>query len=141
MKPFKQEFFGYEEPHSIQHITNLSNPYLPQQGALGEMVLSVGKSIYLHNKGADGVIDISPFSCMNGIVCEAVYPQVSRDYNNLPIRMFYFDGTQTDLDRDVGIFMELVRNYQKKKKVKRKYPAYFERTGISKNNNNKINLK
>lgn len=125
LEPFKQEFKGYEEPHNIQQILKLSRPYLPQEGALGEMVLNVGKSIYLHHKGADGIIDISPFSCMNGIVCEAVYPQVSRDYDNFPIRTFYFDGTQNDLDRDIGIFMELARNYQKKKKVNRNYPYYF----------------
>jgi len=126
LKPFRKEFRGYEEPSHISQITKFSQPYLPQDGALGEMVLSVGKSIYLHNKGADGVIDISPFSCMNGIVCEAIYPQVCHDYNNFPIRMFYFDGTQTDLDRDVGIFMQLVRNYQQKKNKRRIYPYYFD---------------
>jgi len=30
-----------------------------------------------------------------------------------------------DLDRDIGIFMELVRGYMSKKLIDRKYPKYF----------------
>jgi len=43
----------------------------------------------------------------------------------MPIRVFYFDGTQGDLERDVGIFIELARTYQRRKKKSRRYPAYF----------------
>ncbi len=126
LAPLKADFRGYEEPRNIREVLNYSQPYLPQSGALGEMVLNVGKSIFLHHKGADGIIDISPFTCMNGVVCETVYPQVSKQYDNLPIRIFYFDGAHLDLDRDVGIFMELAKNYQRKKHVQRIYPYYFD---------------
>jgi predicted nucleotide-binding protein (sugar kinase/HSP70/actin superfamily) len=119
LAPFKEEFVGVEEPHNIMDVLNLSNPYLPREGALGEMVLSIGKTIYMYEKGADGVIDISPFTCMNGIVSEAIYPKVSKDHEGMPIRTFYFDGTQTDLENDLGIFMELVKNYHRKKTRKR----------------------
>ncbi len=114
-KAFHEELKGYEEAEDITEILDYSEPYLPVWGALGEMVLSVGKAIYLYHKGADGVIDISPFTCMNGIICEAIYPKISKDHDNLPIRNFYFDGTAVDLDRDVGIFIELAKNYQRKK--------------------------
>ena len=90
----------------------MARPYLPTRGCLGEMVLSVGKAAYLAKHGADGIIDISPFTCMNGIVSEAVYPKLSKDYGGIPIRNFYFDGTQSDLDRDLGIYMELARSYR-----------------------------
>lgn len=120
-----EDFTGYEEPHSVREVLELSKPYLPYTGALGEMVLSTGKSIYMYHKGADGIVDISPFSCMNGIVTQAVYPVIQRDLDGLPIRVFYFDGTQSDLERDVGIFIELARTYQRRKKTVRRYPAYF----------------
>ena len=126
LKSLHAEFKGYEEPRHIHEVLNHSRPYLPQEGALGEMVLNVGKTIYLHHKGADGVIDISPFTCMNGIVCETVYPQVSKDFDNFPIRIFYFDGSQFDLDRDIGIFLELAKNYMRNKKTSRTYPYYFK---------------
>jgi predicted nucleotide-binding protein (sugar kinase/HSP70/actin superfamily) len=89
------------------------------------MVLSVGKAAYLAKKGADGIIDISPFTCMNGIVSEAIYPRLSKDFGGIPIRNFYFDGTQSDLDRDLGIYMELARSYKERKTFKREYPACF----------------
>jgi predicted nucleotide-binding protein (sugar kinase/HSP70/actin superfamily) len=111
--PFAEDFKGREEP-DIYEILECARPYLPREGAFGEMVLNVGKVVYLARKGAAGVIDISPFTCMNGIVCEAIYPRISRDLGGLPIRNFYFDGTQSDLDRDLGVYMELARSYQKR---------------------------
>ena len=124
-KPVAGEFPGYEEPHDVRTVLEASLPYLPYTGSLGEMVLSTGKAVYLHGKGVDGIIDISPFTCMNGIVTEAVYPRMQRDLDGLPIRTFYFDGTQADLDRDIGIFLELAKTYGRRKKTVRRYPAYF----------------
>ena len=126
--PFAKDFEGYEEP-PIEEILDLAWPYLPSGGALGEMVLSVGKAAYLAKHGADGIIDISPFTCMNGIVTEAVYPKLAQAYAGIPIRNFYFDGTQSDLDRDLGIYMELARSYREKKPFKRQFPAYFAQAG------------
>jgi len=127
LAPFTDDFVGYEEPHDLYEEVLLPGwPYLPADGALGEMALSIGKSCYLHAKGADGIIDISPFSCMNGIVSEAVYHALSGDHDDMPVRNFYFDATSSNMDRDLDIFMELALNYQRRKKVQRRYPAYFE---------------
>ncbi|MGC9946515.1 MAG: hypothetical protein ABSF64_09130 [Bryobacteraceae bacterium] len=123
LEPFRQDFTGYEEP-DIYEILECARPYLPREGAFGEMVLNVGKVVYLARKGADGIIDISPFTCMNGIVCEAIYPKLSRDLGGIPIRNFYFDGTQSDLDRDLGVYLELARGYQKRKQWPRVWPKY-----------------
>ncbi len=125
--PFHDDFVGYEEPEDVREVLEMSLPYLPYTGALGEMVLSSGKSIYMYEKGADGIIDISPFTCMNGIVTEAVYPSLSKDLDDLPIRVFYFDGTQGDLERDVGIFIELARTYQRRKHKTRTLPRVLRR--------------
>ncbi|MBT3341428.1 MAG: hypothetical protein HN404_00400, partial [Gemmatimonadetes bacterium] len=123
--PLHDRFVGYEEAAQTSDLADPAATYLPYQGAQGEMVLSVGGIIHMHGKGADGAIDISPFSCMNGIICEAVYPRVSRDLDNLPIRVFYFDGTDRDHDRDVEIFLELANTYRRRKKVPRVYPDRF----------------
>jgi predicted nucleotide-binding protein (sugar kinase/HSP70/actin superfamily) len=114
LEPFREDFRGYEEPEMREVLAN-AEPYLPATGSSGEMVVNVGKTIYFARKGLDGVIDISPFTCMNGIVCEALYPRISRDHAGIPIRNFYFDGTQSDLDRDVGIFLEMARSYKRRK--------------------------
>lgn len=125
LAPLEEDLHGYEEPHDILDVLRLSKPYLPAEGAIGEMVLSCGKTIYLHGKGADGVLDISPFTCMNGIICEAVYPALSAAHDDLPIRVCYFDGANTNLDRDLEIFLDLARAYQKRKRHQREYPAFF----------------
>ena len=112
---FREDFTGREEPDDFRDLLDIAVPYLPAEGASGEMIVNIGKAVYFARKGLDGVIDISPFTCMNGIICEAIYPRVSRDNGGIPIRNFYFDGTQSDLERDVGIFLELARNYRNRK--------------------------
>ena len=121
----REDLVGYEEPEDIRELLQISESYLPSSGCIGEMVLSVGKTIYLHGKGADGIVDISPFTCMNGVICEAIYPAVSEAHDNMPIRNVYYDGVNTDLDRDLEIFLDLARSYQNRKKNKRRYPHYF----------------
>jgi predicted nucleotide-binding protein (sugar kinase/HSP70/actin superfamily) len=113
LEPFHDDFKGYEEPDGVNQILKRSQPYLPREGAHGEMVLNVGKAIWYYEKGASAVIDISPFTCMNGIVCEAVYPRVSKDHRDFPIRLFYFDGIHSNVEGDLEIFMELARNYSR----------------------------
>ncbi len=124
---FEDEFRDYVEP-SIEHVVELARPYLPFPGAEGEMVVSVGRSIYLSRYGVDGIVDISPFTCMNGVVSEAIYPKVSRENGGIPIRNFYFDGQQSDLDRDIGIYMELVRSYRDRRAADAQLPPIFATT-------------
>lgn len=127
LAPFAEDFIGYEEPHDVySQVLKPGWPYLPANGALGEMALSVGKTFYLHSMGIDGIIDISPFSCMNGIVSEAVYHKVAQACDNMPIRNFYFDASSSNMERDLDIFMELAQSYQKRKTVTRRYPSYFK---------------
>ncbi|MGD1079785.1 MAG: hypothetical protein ABR881_15785 [Candidatus Sulfotelmatobacter sp.] len=123
---FVEDFAGYEEPE-FDDVLKLAQPYLPFPGAEGEMVTNVGRSACLALRGADGIVDISPFTCMNGVVSEAIYPKLSRDYNSIPIRNFYFDGQQSDLDRDIGIYLELARSYRERKPYKRFYPSRYSR--------------
>jgi len=129
-KPFEKDQAGYREP-GVQEVLELAAPYLPASGVLGEMVLSVGKAAYLAKQGADGIIDISPFTCMNGIVSEAIYPKLSEDYGGIPIRNFYFDGTQTNLDLDLGVYLELARSYRQTKRYIRSYPHYFGQAPVA----------
>jgi predicted nucleotide-binding protein (sugar kinase/HSP70/actin superfamily) len=124
--PVRNRFQGYEEPKNIKVYLDLAKSYLPYWGVIGEMVLNIGGAIYYHSKGADGIIDISPFTCMNGIVSEAIYPSVSTDHEGIPIKNFYFDETESDYDRDVEIFLELASTYRKRKTRERIYPSFFK---------------
>ncbi len=119
LAPLHGELSSMPEPRDIRTILDMGLPWLPWHGALGEMALSVGKAVYLYENGADGIIDISPFTCMNGIVSESIYPRLSRDHEGIPIRTFYFDGTSVDLENELAIFMELVTGYHRKKTKRR----------------------
>ena len=124
LEPFKEDFRGYEES-SVKALFSLGGGYFPARGVSGEMVINTGKAVYLWMKGADGIIDISPFSCMNGIACEGIYPALSRDCDSIPIRNFYFDGNEKELDQDIEIFLEMAGNYMRKKHRKRIHPPRF----------------
>lgn len=122
---FADALTGWEEPPKVKEIVERGAQYLDPHAGMGEMILNLGKASWLHQKGADGMVDISPFSCMNGIICESLYPKVSRDLDGMPIRNFYFDGTRTNLDEDISIFMELAAYYSRNKKRQRVVPSNF----------------
>jgi len=122
MEQFREDFRGYEEPANINEIFRRSLHYLPSYATLGEMVINTGRAVYLHEKGVDGIIDISPFTCMNAIVSEAIYSKISRDHDKIPIKVLYFDGKARDWNQDVEMFMELVRDYRARKRQRRGSP-------------------
>jgi len=62
---------------------------------------------------------------MNGIVSESVYPLISADHDDIPIRNFFYDGIAVDREADVEIFVELARTYQRRKRIPRVYPPSF----------------
>jgi predicted nucleotide-binding protein (sugar kinase/HSP70/actin superfamily) len=123
--PFAEDFLGYEEPDDVRHVLRAGAPYLPQCGAGGEMVLSAGKVDCFYHNGVDGILDVSPFTCMNGIVSEALYPRQSAEHAGLPVRNVYVDGTDRDLSSELEIFLELARAYRRIKPHPRRYPACF----------------
>ena len=117
-EPVKKFFSDRREAKTEEILLN-SEGFLPARMALGEMTLNSGKAISFYKEGCDGVVDISPFTCMNGIVTEVVYPNISRFCSSMPVRIFYFDGVPFDLEGDLEIFMEQVKTYRKKKIVKK----------------------
>jgi predicted nucleotide-binding protein (sugar kinase/HSP70/actin superfamily) len=123
--PFAEDFIGAEEPEDMEQLLRAGDRYLPQAGASGEMVISAGKVDYFFRKGVDGIIDISPFTCMNGIVSEALYPRQSQEHAGIPIKNFYFDGKGGDPTEELEIFLELCRSYQRRKPHPRRYPPCF----------------
>ena len=123
--PFAEDFLGYEEAEDLKEILRAGDAYLPRQSTSGEMVLSAAKVDYFFRKGVDGIIDISPFSCMNGIVSEALSPRQKQEHAGLPIKNFYFDGKGRDITSDLEIFLELARAYRQRKPHPRVYPLCF----------------
>ncbi len=115
LAPFRSLFASRPEV-SVDGVLEYSRPYLPSHMALGEMTLNAGKAVAFHHAGCEGVVDVSPFSCMNGIVTETVYPKISGDLQHMPIRIFYFDGVPLDLESDLALFLSQCREYRELKR-------------------------
>jgi predicted nucleotide-binding protein (sugar kinase/HSP70/actin superfamily) len=114
LEPFESD--QADQPHAhIDDILSLGKKYLPFYAVAGEMVISMGVAVHLADSGIEGIVDVSPFTCMNGIVSEAIYPKISRDCGGIPIHSLYFDGTQKALKQELGVFMELVRSYRERR--------------------------
>jgi hypothetical protein len=61
---------GREEP-DIYEALECARPYLPREGAFGEMVLTVGKVVYLAKKGGGGdyryqSVHVHEWDCVRG---------------------------------------------------------------------------
>jgi len=123
--PFAEDCLGAEEPEGSAELLAAAAPYLPHPGAAGEMVLSAGMVDWFFRHGADGILDVSPFSCMNGLVSEALYPRQSAEHAGMPIRLFTVDGTARDPGLELEIFLEMCRAYQRRKPHPRRYPPWF----------------
>jgi len=85
------DFKDRKDPH-ISKVLKGAEPYLPPKGASGEMVLNVGNVACLANEGVSGIVDISPFTCMNGIVSEAMYPRMSKDLGDYLLGVYILMG-------------------------------------------------
>ncbi len=125
MAPFEEDFQGYREPGTEEILENC-RPYLPPEKVSGESVLNIGEIICFYHHGADGAIDISPFTCMHGGLGEDLYHNVSRDHDGIPVRSFTCDEAQSDIDDNVGIFMKLAETYMRRKVIRRELPSSFK---------------
>lgn len=125
-QPFAGELTGGEPAGGMASLIAAATPYLPHPGASGEMVLSAGSVDVFFRQGVDGVLDVSPFSCMNGLVSEALYPRQSREHAGLPIQALTFDGTARDQSLELEIFLEMARDFQGSKPHPRRYPPAFD---------------
>lgn len=93
-----------QEPRVAQLIKN-SDPYI-KEAYRGEPVLDVGKAVDYVSKGAAGIINTLPFSCMPGTMVTAVSGLVRRDHGNVPWLNLTFDNQkQTNLKTRLEAFI------------------------------------
>lgn len=101
----------WEEPLVAELIRN-SDPYI-KEAYRGEPVLEVGKAVDYAKKGADGIINVIPFSCMPGTMVSAVSGLVRKDHGNIPWLNLTFDGQkQTNLKTRLEAFMFQAKRFK-----------------------------
>ena len=79
----------------------------------GEAVLSIGKCEDFIRKGASGLVNIMPFTCMPGVIVSALLKRYREDHDNIPFLNMAFDGQeQTNTLTRLEAFMHQVYQYR-----------------------------
>ena len=81
----------------------------------GECIETIGDTVYAAKHGIDGIIHISPFSCMPEIVAQNILPKVSKN-ENIPVLSLVLDeqtGKAGYITR-IEAFIDLIKRRQQK---------------------------
>lgn len=100
----------------IETLLQLSLPYMHHTFG-GEAILSIGKAIDYIQKGASGIVNAMPFTCMPGMVATAVSRKVREDFDEIPWLNMTYDGQEgvNDITR-LEAFMHQARQYRESRK-------------------------
>ncbi len=108
---------------STEDVIKLSLPYI-HDSFEGEAVLSIGKAIDFVSKGASGIINVMPFTCMPGTVVTGVMKKVRQDLDNVPFLTMAYDGLeQTNTLTRLEAFMHQAIQFSLSRRVRSREPA------------------
>lgn len=115
-KPFEGFLKTLHEP-STREILNNASPYL-HRSFEGEAILSIGKAVDLAKRGASGIINTMPFTCMPGTIVTALMKGFSEDYPDIACLHMAYDGQEhAGSDTKLEAFMaQAVSVWQEKNK-------------------------
>jgi predicted CoA-substrate-specific enzyme activase len=113
-KIFKGQLRNFGEPKT-RSIFKKAKPYIDSSFE-GEAILSVGKTIDFAKRGASGIVNIMPFTCMPGTIVSTLLKRYQEENNNIPILNMAYDGQeQTNTLTRLEAFMFQAREFQKRK--------------------------
>lgn len=116
-----EAFYGsIEEPLEppTDWILELASPYV-HDSFEGEAILTIGKTVDYALKGASGVVNVMPFTCMPGTITTAILKRYKELNGNFPVLNISYDGQeQGDILTRLEAFMYQVRQYQERLKEK-----------------------
>ncbi|MDL1973167.1 MAG: hypothetical protein LWW78_08015, partial [Deltaproteobacteria bacterium] len=65
-------------------------------------------------KGAVGIINVMPFTCMPGTIVQAILKRVKEEHGNFPCLNLIFDGQgKTNIQTRLEAFMHQVQQFYK----------------------------
>jgi len=113
-KIFRGHLRNFGEPPTRSIFSN-SKPYLDASFE-GEAILSVGKTIDFAKRGASGVVNIMPFTCMPGTIVSTLLKRYREENSNIPILNMTYDGQeQTNTLTRLEAFMYQAKEFQNRK--------------------------
>ncbi len=87
---FNGSLRSLHEP-TIKQTLRTAKPYI-HHSFEGEAVLSVGKAIDYIHRGASGIVNVMPFTCMPGTIATAILKRVREDHQNIPLLNIAYEG-------------------------------------------------
>ena len=107
---------NFHEPE-IKTTYEYASPYL-HPSFEGEAILSIGKCKDFIEKGASGLVNILPFTCMPGTIVTALLKRFREDNDGIPFLDMAFDGQeQTNTLTRLEAFMHQVYQYRQDRKA------------------------
>jgi predicted nucleotide-binding protein (sugar kinase/HSP70/actin superfamily) len=108
---FKGHLRNFGEPKTKSLFKN-AKPYIDSSFE-GETILSVGKTIDFARRGASGIVNIMPFTCMPGTIVSTLLKRYREENNNIPILNMAYDGQeQTNTLTRLEAFMYQAREFK-----------------------------
>ena len=105
---------NFHEP-AIKETFKYADAYLDPSFE-GEAILSIGKCKDFIQKGASGLVNIMPFTCMPGTIVTALLKRFRDDNNGIPFLNLAYDGQeQTNTLTRLEAFMHQVYQYRENK--------------------------
>jgi predicted nucleotide-binding protein (sugar kinase/HSP70/actin superfamily) len=113
-KIFKGQLRNFGEPKT-RSIFKKAKPYIDSSFE-GEAILSVGKTIDFAKRGASGIVNIMPFTCMPGTIVSTLLKRYQEEHNNIPILNMAYDGQeQTNTLTRLEAFMYQAKEFKNRK--------------------------
>jgi len=113
-KLFEGSLRHFGEPKT-KSIFKKAKPYIDSSFE-GEAILSVGKTIDFAKRGASGIVNIMPFTCMPGTIVSTLLKRYRDENNNIPILNMAYDGQeQTNTLTRLEAFMYQAGEFQQRR--------------------------
>jgi predicted CoA-substrate-specific enzyme activase len=110
MEKICQSYLRQAREPEIEHVLKQAKPYIDESFE-GEAILSVGKSIDFISKGASGVINAMPFTCMPGTISSAIMRLIQNKYDVPVINVAYDGQGETNITTRLEAFMHQVKEH------------------------------
>ncbi|HEX9021168.1 MAG TPA: acyl-CoA dehydratase activase [Nitrospirota bacterium] len=105
---------------SIGQTLRAARPYL-HHSFEGESVLSVGKAVDYAKRGAAGIVNVMPFTCMPGTIATALLKRVREDHDNIPLLNIAYEGQgDTQTITRLEAFMHQAKMFQAGKRAEKR---------------------
>lgn len=122
------KIFRKGETH-LQRANRLAKPYLSRDIG-GDSLECVSDVVYADNRGIDGIIHLSPFTCMPEIMSQNIFPSMRED-KDIPILALILDeqtGRAGYITR-IEAFVDLMRRRKRKIQANKKESKNLESVG------------